>query len=97
MARISGTAIDQQLMLPKADGLSSVTTIKGIRDELRTTNNDENESIFIAADTLASGRNSIPFSFSQLCHDQRSSDLVIVDPFFCDPLTDVGATWNWDC
>jgi hypothetical protein len=91
MTRVSGTAIDQQLTLSKADELSSVITIKGIRDELRTTNSDKNESIFIATDTLAPGRNSIPFSFSQSCHDQRSSDLVIVDPFFCDALTDVGA------
>ncbi|KIX07875.1 uncharacterized protein Z518_02529 [Rhinocladiella mackenziei CBS 650.93] len=91
MTRVSGTAIDQQLTFPNATRLSSATTVKGIRDELRTTNNDQNESIFIAVDTLAPGRNSIPFSFSQSCHDQRSADLVIVDPFSCDALTDVGA------
>lgn len=82
---MSSAVIDQQLTLPKAGGLNSFTTIRGIRDELRTADDSKKESIFIAADTLAPSGNPIPFSFPHICHIQGTSDTVIVDPFFCTP------------
>jgi hypothetical protein len=91
IARVSSTIIDRQLTLPKASGLNSFVTIRGIRDELRTADNGKKESIFLATDTLSPSRNPIPFSFSRICHIQGTSDTVLVDPFFCDALTDVRA------
>ncbi|KAK5050438.1 hypothetical protein LTR84_003719 [Exophiala bonariae] len=91
MIRVPSTVIDQQLSSPTLGSQSSLSTIRSIREELRTTDSNKEGSIFIGADILSTTRLHIPFSFSQICHDTGSSDSVIVDPVLCDALTDTKA------
>lgn len=88
MIRVPSAIIDRQLSSPKTGDQNSLLTIQSIRDELHTMDNSKKESIFIGADQLSVTRHPIPFSFSETCQMAGTADMIIVDSFFCDILTD---------
>ncbi|KAI9874610.1 MAG: hypothetical protein M1830_009567 [Pleopsidium flavum] len=94
ITRISSWNIDQQLTDERASKSDLVSTLRSLRDELRTDLNSvgNKPSIFISTVHFLAERRPIPFSPSQFSQERENGRDVIVDTILCNPLDQIAKT-----
>jgi hypothetical protein len=94
ISRITSPKIDQQLADQRAGQGGPVSTMRGLRDELKTDLDtpEKKASIFITATDFLGDTIPIPFSSSRLSKERKTGEDVIVDTIVSHPMADISTT-----